>query len=127
MVVRDTRSLRSPARVLRCMRKLIRLNPSAQCTRCEITSAEHIVSLGRLPLPRLSSVVFASRAVIRMKAVEKTAGTTRVLSRFLNTSYYVVIANGRTEIELVALGRLHEVTRDLVVRSARILAMGATA
>lgn len=127
MVARDTRSLRSPSRVLRCMRKLTLLKSSSPCTNCEITSAERIVSLGRLPLPGVSSVVFGSKALIRFKAVRRTAGRTRVLSRFLNTSYYVVIANGRTEIELVAFGRPHEVTQALVVRLARILATRATA
>jgi hypothetical protein len=127
MVARDTRSLRSPSRVLLCMRKLILLKPSSPCPNCEITSAERIVSLGGLPLPGLSSVVFASKALIRLKVVRKTAGTTRVLSRFLNTSYYIVIASGRTENVLIAFGRPREVTQALVVRLARILAARATA
>jgi hypothetical protein len=127
MVDRDTRSLRSPSRVLLCMRKLVLLKPSSPCTDCEITSAERIVSLGALPLPGLSSVVFASKALIRMKAVRRTAGRTRVLSRFLNTSYYVVIASGRTENVLIAFGRPREVTQALVVRLARVLAARAAA
>jgi hypothetical protein len=108
------------------MRKLILLKPSSPCPNCEITSAERIVSLGGLPLPGLSSVVFASKA-LRLKVVRKTAGTTRVLSRFLNTSYYIVIASGRTENVLIAFGRPREVTQALVVRLARILAARATA
>jgi hypothetical protein len=127
MVDRDTRSLRSPSRVLLCMRKLVLLKPSSPCTDCEITSAERIVSLGALPLPGLSSVVFASKALIRMKAVRRTAGRTRVLSRFLNTSYYVVIASGRTENVIIAFGRPREVTQALVMRLARVLAARAAA
>jgi len=109
------------------MRKLTRVKPSPPCTNCEITSAERFVSLGELPLPGLSSVVFASKALIRLRVVRRTTGTTRVLSRYLNASYYVVIASGRTENVLVAFGRPREVTQALVVRLARILAARATA
>jgi len=127
MVSRDTRSLQSSSRVLRCMRRLTLVKSSSPCTSCEITSAERIVSLGRLPLPGLPSVVFASKALIRFKVVRRTAGRTRVLSRFLNTSYYVAIASGRTENVLIAFGRPSEVTQALVVQFARILAARATA
>jgi len=127
MVSRDTRSLQSSSRVLRCMRRLTLVKSSSPCTSCEITSAERIVSLGRLPLPSLPSVVFASKALIRFKVVRRTAGRTRVLSRFLNTSYYVAIASGRTENVLIAFGRPSEVTQALVVQLARILAARATA
>jgi hypothetical protein len=127
MATRDTRSLRSPARVLHCMRRLTHVKPSSSCTGCEITTAERFVSLGRLPVPGLTSVVFASRALIRMKAVQIKTPTKRVVSHFLNTSYYVVIAKGRTEIVLIAFGRPREVDQPLAVRLARILAARATA
>jgi hypothetical protein len=129
MVVRDTRSLRSPVRVLRCMKKLYRPTAAGgSCTApCDVTEVERVISLRRLSLPRLASVTFATRAVVQYKAVRKISQTKSVVSRFLNTSYYVVIAQGRTEIVLIAFGRPHEIGQDLVVRLVRILATRATA
>jgi len=129
MVVRDTRSLRSPARVLRCMKELYR--PTAVGTSCaapcDITEPEHVTWLRAFSLTRLAPVAFAVRAVVQYRAVRKLSPTKRVVRRFRNASYYVVIAKGRTEVVLVAFGRPHELTQALVLRLARILAARATA
>jgi hypothetical protein len=131
MVVRDTRALHSPAHVLRCMKKLYRHRPTAvggSCTApCDMTEVERVVWRRTLSLPTLAPVAFATRAVVHYKGVRKISETKRVVTRFLNTAYYVVIAKGRTEIVVIAFGRPDEVTQDLVVRLARILATRAGA
>jgi hypothetical protein len=73
---------------------------------CDITEVERVISLRSLSLPRLAPVTFATRALVEYKAVRRISQTKQVVSRFLNTSYYVVLATGRIEIGLIPLGVL---------------------
>ena len=94
---------------------------------CDITEVERVISWRRLSFPAVAPVTFAANAIVHCKGVRKITETKRVVNRFLNTAYDVVIAKGRIEIVLTAFGHPHELNRDLVVQLARILATRATA
>jgi hypothetical protein len=126
MARRDTRSLRSPESVVRCLKASLAhgLKGLSPCRRGEFcTLADHLISLGTIAFPRVAPLTLALQFVERYKQMRGT----HVLRVYHNAVKYVVVVKGRTEIVLIVSGQPRAIGDGLVARLARTLAARATA